>query len=99
MSPGLVKDQNGNDLGLAPSGGVLEVNTAGLDGTVKNSDESYTNTVASGGTLVLPDINVTDSDGSVSSVPSVQDVLCTPAADATVENSDSSYTNTVASGS
>jgi len=97
-APGLVKDQNGNDLGLAPSGGVLEVNTAGLDATVENSDESYTNTVASGGTLVLPDINVTDSDGSVSSVPSVKDVLCTPAADATVENSDSSYTNTVASG-
>jgi len=46
----------------------------------------------------LPDITVTDSDGSTSSVPSVQNVLCTPSADATVENSDSSYTNTVASG-
>lgn len=48
------------------------------DGNVRNSDSTYTNTVASGGTLVLPDITVTDSDGSTSSVPSVQDVTCTP---------------------
>jgi len=55
------------------------------DATVENSDGSYTNTVASGGTLVLPDITVTDSDGSTSSVPSVQDVTCSPCQDATVE--------------
>jgi len=48
------------------------------DGDVENSDASYTATVASGGTLVLPDITFTDSDGSSSSVPSVQDITATP---------------------
>lgn len=46
--------------------------------TVRNSDSSYSTTVASGATLVLPDITFTDSDGSSSSVPSVQDITATP---------------------
>lgn len=45
--------------------------------TVKNSDESYNTTVACGGTLNLPDITVTDSDGSTFTAPSVQDITCT----------------------
>ena len=85
----------GGVVATVPSGG--EYTIAG-SGTVENSDASYSNTVNVGDTLVLPDINVTDSDGSISSVPSVQNVVCSPAADATVENSDTSYTNTVASG-
>ena len=97
-APGLVKDQEGNELGLVPSGGFLQVNTSGIDATVENSDNSYNDTVASGGTLVLPDIQVTDSDGSTSSFPSVKDVVCTPVSDASVENSDGTYTDTVASG-
>lgn len=48
------------------------------DGNVENSNASYTATVASGGTLVLPNITFTDSDGSTSSVPSVQDITATP---------------------
>jgi hypothetical protein len=48
--------------------------------TVKNSDESYNTTVAAGGTLSLPDITVTDSDGSTFTAPSVQDITCTPSA-------------------
>ena len=47
--------------------------------TVKNSDESYNTTVACGGTLNLPDITVTDSDGSTYTKSSVQDIVCTPA--------------------
>jgi len=47
--------------------------------TVKNSDTSYNTTVACGGTLNLPDITVTDSDGSTFTAPSVQDINCTPA--------------------
>jgi len=48
------------------------------DGTVENSDGSYTATVASGGLLVLPDVNlvVKDQDGNILSdeiYPSVQD--------------------------
>ena len=46
--------------------------------TVKNSDESYSNTVACGRILNLPDITVTDSDGSTYTKPSVQDIVCTP---------------------
>lgn len=51
-----------------------------LDADVENSDASYTATVASGETLVLPDITVTDSDGSTFTSPSVKDITCTPSA-------------------
>jgi hypothetical protein len=47
------------------------------DATVTNSNASYTDTVPSGGTLVLPDITVTDSDGSTYTQPSVENVVCT----------------------
>jgi len=71
--------------------------TPGADATVKNSDESYTNTVASGDTLVLPDITVTDSDGSTFTQPSVVNVVCSLAADGTV-NVNSVFFDNVASG-
>ena len=45
-------------------------------GDVRNSDSSYTSTVASGGTLVLPDITVTRVNGTTTTSPSVQDVVC-----------------------
>ena len=96
-APGNLLTPSGQLITQIPSGGSYTID-AGSGGAVRNSDSSYTNTVASGGTLVLPDIQVTDSDGSTRNVPSVQDVVCSPAADATVENSDSSYTSTVASG-
>jgi hypothetical protein len=47
------------------------------DATVENSNATYTDTVVSGGTLVLPDITVTDSDGSTFTQPSVENVTCT----------------------
>jgi hypothetical protein len=46
------------------------------DATVENSNQSYTDIVASGGTLVLPDITVTDSDGSTFTQPAVENVTC-----------------------
>ena len=49
-----------------------------LDVTVENSDLSYTNTVASGGTLVLPDVTNTDSDGLPVVTPSQTPFVCTP---------------------
>lgn len=62
-----------------PSGGIYEYfSDVCLDATVENSDQSYTDTIASGGTLVLPDITVTDSDGSTYTQPAVTDVFCTP---------------------
>ena len=48
------------------------------DSTVENSDASYSAAVVAEGSLVLPNITVTDSDGTTSSVPSVQNVVCTP---------------------
>ena len=46
------------------------------DATVKNSDNTYSTTAGSGSTLTLPDITVTDSDGTTSSVPAVTNVTC-----------------------
>ena len=71
--------------------------TPSADATVENSDSSYTNTVASGGTLTLPDITVTDSDGSTFTQPSVVNVVCSSAADGTV-NVNSVFFDNVASG-
>lgn len=62
--------------GSVISGGSL-VKTI-QDSTVSNSDDSYSVDVAAEGNLLLPDINVTDSDGSIAQVPSVKDVVCTP---------------------
>jgi hypothetical protein len=46
--------------------------------TVVNSDDSYTSEVGLGNTLTLPDITITDSDGTIITYPSVQDFVCTP---------------------
>jgi hypothetical protein len=53
--------------------------------TIENSNATYTDTVVSGGTLVLPDITVTDSDGSTYTQPSVEDVVCTLSPDTSLE--------------
>jgi hypothetical protein len=90
----LVEYVNGTPIesGTIPSGGsaIIQVPDPLVcdDATVENSDLSYTATVASGGTLVLPDITVTDSDGSTFTQPAVTNVVCTfnpPCADATAE--------------
>ena len=78
----IIKDQLGDKIGTItsyPVGGSFEVTcpSGGGTATVENSDDSYSDTVDAGNTLVLPDITVTDSDGSTSTVPSVQDVVCT----------------------
>jgi hypothetical protein len=57
-------------------------------GFVRNSDNTFTEIVPSGSTITLPDITVTDSDGSTYTQPSVTDVTCTlapPCEDATYE--------------
>lgn len=48
------------------------------DATVTNSDATYSQTVASGGELELPDISFTDSDGTVSSVAAQTNIVATP---------------------
>jgi hypothetical protein len=57
-------------------------------GFVRNSDNTFTEIVPSGSTITLPDITVTDSDGSTYTQPAVTDVTCTlapPCEDATAE--------------
>jgi hypothetical protein len=64
-------------------------------GFVRNSDNTYTEIVLSGGTLVLPDITVTDSDGSTFTQPAVTNVVCTfnpPCEDATYSITDTDDT-------
>jgi hypothetical protein len=60
-------DSDGNVLatGSIPSGATADI--LAPDATVENSDATYTDTVASGGTLVLPDetINITDQDNNI----------------------------------
>jgi len=48
------------------------------DATVENTDLSYQDAVASGGTLVLPDITHTDSDLSPVILPAQVPMVCTP---------------------
>ena len=66
------------------------------DATVENSDATYSNTVGSGGTLVLPDIDITEVDGSTSTSPSVLDVICAWASIA-IKNSEDTTLTTLAS--
>jgi surface protein len=96
----LVVDINDNplDTSTIPSVKNHIIDVVCNGGTVENSDSSYSNTVVSGGTLTLPDITVTDSDGSTFTQPSVTNVTCTPSPDADVENSDASYSVQVAAG-
>lgn len=49
-----------------------------VPGAVRNSDSSYTASVASGGTLVLPDVTHTDSDGSPVTLPGMEPFVATP---------------------
>jgi hypothetical protein len=74
----ILKNTQGTTLSSTniPSGNSEDITAP--DAAVENSNQSYQNTVASGDTLVLPDITVTDSEGSTYQQPSVEDVVCTP---------------------
>jgi hypothetical protein len=102
----LVEYVNGTPIesGTIPSGGsaTIQVPDPSVcdDATVENSDLSYTATVASGDTLVLPDITVTDSDGSTFTQPAVTNVVCTfnPPCDDAIVNINSVFWDNVPSG-
>jgi len=69
----LVRYVNGTPVGTIVGNVVQIPNPIVCDpGDVENSDQTYTNTVASGGTLVLPDITITDQNAATSSYPSVK---------------------------
>ena len=65
---------------MVPAGGIYRIPAAGTcaDANVSNSDDSYIASVVSGGSLELPDIIVTDSDGVPSSLPAQTNYVCTP---------------------
>jgi len=48
------------------------------DSSVSNSNNSYVNTLPATEDLALPNINFTDSNGVVTSVPSMEDIVATP---------------------
>ena len=48
------------------------------DSSVSNSNNSYVNALPATEDLALPNINFTDSDGTVTSVPSMEDIVATP---------------------
>jgi len=68
-----------NTLGWGLAQAKFGCATPCADARVKNSNGSYDTIVGSGGFLALPDITVTDSDGSTFTAPAVTDVTCTPA--------------------
>ena len=57
---------------------VVAVNVAVGFGTVVNSDSTYSATVNSGDTLVVPDTTWTDSDGTPMTSPATLPIVCTP---------------------
>jgi hypothetical protein len=77
-----------SDLNVLYSGSIVSggnLDQIITDSTVVNSDATYSVSVLAEGSLVLPDITVTDSDGSTSSFPSVKNVTCTPSPDTDLE--------------
>lgn len=71
----LVEYENGTPVGTIV-GNVVEIpNPASCDpADVENSDLTYSTTVASGGTLVLPDITLTLPDSTTTTYPSVKNL-------------------------
>ena len=68
-----LKNQLGADIDATFTGYDIVVNQTGADANVENSDSSYTESVPSGDTLVLPDEEITINSVSFIAKPSVKD--------------------------
>lgn len=68
----------GNEIEVESGGTYTCQAGGGEDATVENSDQSFSDTVASGGTLVLDDITHTQTDGSPEILPAQIALVCTP---------------------
>jgi len=68
-----LKNQLGADIDATFTGYDIVVNQTGADANVENSDSSYTESVPSGDTLVLPDEAITINSVSFIDKPSVKD--------------------------
>ena len=91
-----LKNQDGDDITAAFTGyDIVVTQPVAADASVNNSDSSYTASVASGGTLALPDITISNSNDSYSvTSPSVKDV---DLPNITLANSDGSLTASIPS--
>jgi len=65
---------NSNDSYTETTANDVEIS----DSTISNATDSYIQLVPATENLELPNINFTDSDGTVSSVPSMEDITATP---------------------
>lgn len=81
-APAYITDSNGSTIFEVPSGDSGEcTECTDEDATVENTNQSYQNTIEPGGTLVLPNIDFTDSDETTTSVPSMENIIATPCGD------------------
>ena len=73
----VLKDTLGTTISTTPIASGASADITAPDGTAENSDATYSVLVPSGSTVIMPDINFTDSDGITTSVPSNKDITAT----------------------
>jgi len=77
--PVTVVDSDGTTVNIVESGGVFAC-TVCVDATYENSDQTFTQDIASGATFVAPDVSHIDSDGTPTPTPANSVFTCTPGA-------------------
>jgi len=73
----VLKDTFGTTISTTPIASGASADITAPDGTAENSDATYSVLVPSGSTVIMPNINFTDSDGITTSVPSNKDITAT----------------------
>ena len=73
----VLKDTLGATISTTPIASGASEDITAPDGTAENSDATYSVLVPSGATVIMPNINFTDSDGITTSVPSNKDITAT----------------------
>jgi len=73
----VLKDTLGTTISTTPIASGASADITAPDGTAQNSDATYSVLVPSGSTVIMPNINFTDSDGITTSVPSNKDITAT----------------------
>ena len=75
--PVTVVDSDGTTVVVVESGGVFACAVA-VDATYENSDQTFTQDIASGATFVASDVSHIDSDGTPTPTPANSVFTCTP---------------------
>ena len=73
----VLKDTLGTTISTTAIASGASADITAPDGTAENSDATYSVLVPSGSTVIMPNINFTDSDGITTSVPSNKDITAT----------------------